>query len=169
METKEFIRIELESLQRNLAPILDGLAPAEVAWQPSETCNSIGLTLFHTFRTEDFFVQELMRSLPQVWVKDKWYVRFNLPEEERGRHYKAEQVKAFVAPDLVLLRGYNTAVRAETLEYLKDLKPEDFHRKITTPRSETTVAGFFSNIVIHTAQHTGEVSYLRGLQRGLNR
>jgi hypothetical protein len=168
MESAEFIRIELDSLQSNLDSVLKGLTQAEIAWQPVDTCNSIGLILFHTARSEDFFVQELMRNQLQVWEKDKWYVSFNLPEKERGRHYGAEQVKAFIVHELTDLQNYTAAVRAETMDYLEDLKPEDFQRKITTPRSETTVAGFFSNIVIHTAQHLGEMSYLRGLQRGLN-
>ena len=169
MEAKEFIRTALESIQRNLEPVLDGLTQAEVKHQPAQDLHSIGLILFHTARSEDFFVQELMRGKPQVWEKSRWYVTFNVPIEERGRHYKAEQVNAFVSPDLGELRGYFVAVRRETLDYLGSLNPEDFHRNIKTPRGETTVGGFFSNIISHAAQHTGEMSYLRGLQRGLNK
>ena len=169
METKEFIHLTLESLQRNLDAVLDGLTPAEVVWQPAVSLNPIGLILFHTGRSEDFFIQELVRGQPQVWSRDKWYQRFRLPEEERGRHYKAEQVNAFASPDLGELRDYFAAVRAATLDCLKSLTPADFERKVTTPRGENTVSGFFSNIINHGAQHTGEISYLRGLQRGLNK
>jgi hypothetical protein len=169
METTDFICTALESLQRSLDSVLEGLTRAEITWQPAEHCNSIGLILFHTTRSEDFFVQELMRNQPQVWEKDQWYVRFNIEEKERGRHYGLEQVKAFIVPEFSDLRDYNVAVRRATLYYLKDLKPEDFIRGITTPRGQSTVAGFFSNILIHAAQHLGEMSYLRGIQRGLNK
>lgn len=54
--TKEFIRTVLEDLQRSLDTILDGLTQDEVAWQPTDTLNSIGLILFHTARSEDFFI-----------------------------------------------------------------------------------------------------------------
>ena len=168
METKEFIRNVLDGLQRNLDTVLEGLTQEEIAWQPAIDRNPIGLILFHTARSEDFFVQQLMRRKPQVWEKAGWYIRFNLPVEERGRHYTAEQVNSFITPDLTEMRNYYTEVREQTLEYLKDLKPEDYYREITTPRGTTTVAGFLSNIVSHAAQHIGEMSYLRGLQRGLN-
>jgi len=166
--TKEFIRTVLDNLQRSLDTVLDGLTQAEVAWQPTDTLNSIGLILFHTARSEDFFIQELVRRQPQVWEKDKWFEKYGFPSEERGRHYKAEQVKNFVSPDLALLKAYNASVRAHTLDYLTNLTQEEYHRVVTTPRGERPVSGFLSNITIHAAQHTGEISYLRGLQRGLN-
>src|SRR3972149_3078010 len=162
MKTKEFGRMVLEGLQLSLERVLEGLTPAEIAWQPAPSLNPMGLILFHTARSEDFFIQELVRRQPQVWERDEWYIRFNLPKGERGRHYKAEQVDAFISPDIGHLRSYNAAVREETLNYLDGLAPEDFHRVVTTPRGERTVAGFFSNIVSHTAQHLGEMSYLRG-------
>jgi hypothetical protein len=169
METKEFIRITLEGLSHSLEPVLKGLTPAEIAWQPAPNLNPIGLILFHTARSEDFFIQELVQRQPQVWEREQWYVRFNFPKEERGRHYKAEQVNAFISPDIDNMRNYFTAVREGTLKCLDGLKPEDFHRVVTTPRGERTVAEFFSNIASHAAQHLGEMSYLRGLQRGLNK
>lgn len=166
--TKGFIKLVLEDLQRSLDTVLDGLTQAEVAWQPTQSLNSIGLILFHTARSEDFFIQELVRRQPQVWEKDKWFEKFKFTREERGRHYTAEQVKAFVPPDIAELKTYNASVRAHTLEYLEELTPEEFHRVVTTPRGERTVAGFLSSIITHAAQHTGEISYLRGMQRGLN-
>ncbi|MFC1900784.1 DinB family protein, partial [Chloroflexota bacterium] len=140
----------------------------EIAWQSATDLNSIGLILFHTARSEDFFIQELVRQQPQIWEASGWTRHFNMTLEERGRHYKAEQVNAFVPPDIGDIRKYFTEVRAQTLEYIKTLKPEDYSREITTPRGTNTVHGFLTNIIKHSAQHAGEISYLRGLKRGLN-
>lgn len=166
--TKEFIRSVLDDLQQSLDTVLEGLTQTEVAWQPTDTLNSISLILFHTARTEDFFIQELVRGQSQVWEKDKWFEKYGLPIEERGRHYTAEQVKAFASPELAQLKAYNTSVRAHTLDYLAGVTQEEYHRVVTTPRGERPVSGFLSSIITHAAQHTGEISYLRGLQRGLN-
>jgi hypothetical protein len=65
--------------------------------------------------------------------------------------------------------SYYTAVRASTLEYLGSIKMEEFERKVKLPFGEFSVAGVFSLLVGHTAQHTGEISYLRGLQRGMDK
>ncbi len=168
METSEFIVTVLNGMQSSLDTILEGLTPTEIAWQPTKDLNSIGLILFHTARSEDFFVQEITRRNTQVWEKDEWYKRFNFPKEERGRHYKAEQVNSFVTPSLENLKSYYVAVRKENLAYIEGLTIEDFNKEVKTPRRETTVGGFLANVVNHTAQHIGEMSYLRGLQRGLN-
>ena len=165
---KEFIQTVLEDLQRSLDTILDGLTHDEVVWQPTDTLNSIGLIFFHTARTEDFFIQELVRRKSQVWEKDKWFEKYGFPIEERGRHYTVEQVKAFISPNLTQLKAYNTSVRAHTLDYLTELTIDEYQRVVTTPRGERPVSGFLSTIITHSAQHTGEISYLRGLQRGLN-
>ena len=166
--TRAFIKIVLDDLQKSLDTALTGLTQGEVAWQPNSTLNSIGLVLFHTARSEDFFIQELVRKQPQVWEKDRWYERCGLPAEERGRHYRAEQVKAFVSPDVGLLKAYQASVRDHTLDYLSSVTAEEYHRVVTTPRGERPVSGFLASIITHAAQHTGEISYLRGLQRGLN-
>lgn len=169
METKEFAGFILEGLQRTLDMVLDGLAREEIAWQPAKDLNSIGLILFHTARSEDFFMQELVRKQRQIWETGGWMAKFGMPYEERGRHYSAAQVNTFVPPDLDEMRKYFTEVRRQSLEYISTLKPEDYSKEITTPRGANTVAGFISNIIMHSAQHTGEMSYLRGLKRGLNK
>lgn len=167
--TKGFIKSVLNDLKMNLDTIIDGLTQEEISWKPKDTLNSIGLILFHTFRTEDFFIQELVRVKTQIWEKDKWYEQFGLTAEERGRHYQEEQVKTFVTPELRLLIEYDTSVRRETERYVSGLTEDEYHRIVTTPRGERPVSGFLNSIITHRAQHTGEISYLRGLQRGLNK
>jgi hypothetical protein len=166
--TKAFIRATLEDVQRSLDAVLTGLNRKEVDWQPTDTLNSIGLILFHAVRSEDFFIQELVRKEPQVWEKDRWFERYGFPREERGRHYKPEQVKAFVSPVIELLKTYGRSVREHTMDYLSGLTAEEYSRVVKTPRGERPVSGFLSSIITHAAQHSGEISYLRGLQRGLN-
>ena len=54
-------------------------------------------------------------------------------DDDGGAHYTAEQVAAFVVPDLKDLFAYAEAVRKDTLEYLKGLKPKDFDKKVNLP------------------------------------
>ncbi|UCD08004.1 MAG: DinB family protein [Dehalococcoidales bacterium] len=166
---KGFTKNVLNDLQSSLDTVLGGLTQEEISWKPKETLNSIGLILFHTFRTEDFFIQELVRQQTQVWEKEKWFEKFGFTAEERGRHYQEEQVKTFVCPELSLLVDYNISVRRETDSYISGLTEDEYHRIVTTPRGERPVSGFLNSIITHRAQHTGEISYLRGLQRGLNK
>jgi hypothetical protein len=188
METKELIQIGLANVKRALDRTLDGLTPDEVKWHPKPDCNSIGLILFDIARSEDTSVQTRLRGKPQLWESEKWYQKLGKDVSDPGGHYTGEQVAAFVVPELKGLLEYAEAVRKQTLEYLKDLTPADYDKKVnlppmgpppsaapagTAPRPspyrDLTVASFLMMNVTHFAQHAGEISYLRGLQRGINK
>ena len=169
MELKDYIRIELDGLERGFKRVLNGLNQDEVMWRPVCGCNSIGLILFHTARWEDSFVQAHLQGKTEVWENEKWYQKLNLAENEVGAHYTAEQVNAFPVPKLADMLSYYNAVRAQTLDYLKKMTAGSFDKKITMPHfGELALAAIFSIIVGHSSQHIGEISYLRGLQRGMN-
>jgi uncharacterized damage-inducible protein DinB len=169
LEAKEYLSIELDGLDRNINRVTDGLTQEEVAWRPAYGANSIGLILFHIARSEDSFIQARLQEKPELWETGKWHEILKMPKDEAGAHYTAEQVNAFPVPILENLMAYATAVRAATREYFSSLTAESFDRKITMPRfGEMPVAVMLSLTVGHAAQHTGEISYLRGLQRGLD-
>jgi hypothetical protein len=77
-------------------------------------------------------------------------------------------VDRFPVSDLPETMKYLEAVRKATRDYVKNLKPEDFDRMIAMggPFGEMSEAAILSIVVTHTAEHLGEISYLRGLQRG---
>lgn len=169
MEAKEFLTIELNGQDRNLKRVTDGLTQEEIAWRPTYGANSIGLILFHVGRSEDSFIQARLREQPEIWETGKWYERLNVSKDEAGAHYTAEQVNAFPVPKLENLLAYMMAVRSETKEYVNSLSAESFDRVITLPRfGDMPVAALLSLTVGHAAGHLGEISYIRGLQRGLD-
>jgi hypothetical protein len=190
METTELIRIGLGNVKRLLDRTLDGLTPAEIKWQPRPDANSIGIILFDIARSEDASIQSRLQGKPQLWESEKWYQKLNKSANDSGGHYTAEQVAAFVVPNLKDLLGYSEAVREQTLEYLKDLTAGQLDKKVelppmgpppTAPSAGTpnqprlppfrdmTVGSMLMMNVTHLAQHAGEISYLRGLQRGMNK
>ena len=80
------------------------------------------------------------------------------------------QVNAFQVPELEKILAYYDAVRDATKAYLRAMKPEDFDEKITFPNfGEMHRATVFSMLAIHTSEHIGEIAYLRGLQRGIDK
>ncbi|MFC1915012.1 DinB family protein [Chloroflexota bacterium] len=170
MELKEYIRIELEDLGRELTKVMNGLTQQEFAWRPACGCNSMGIILFHIAKIEDWFVQDKFQNKPEVWDIEKWYQKLSLPENEAGINYTVEQVNAFPVPAIKDLLAYHDAVRLRTLDYLKDLTASKFDSKITLSwTGEITFAATISIMTGNTAQHIGEMSYLRGLQRGLDK
>jgi len=186
MEMKELIQNGLENVKRGFDRTLDGLTPAELKWQPRPDANSIGLILFHSIRTEDFSIHRLQGKL-QLWESEKWYQKFHKAIDDGGAHYTEEEVAAFVVPDLKELFAYAEAVRKDTIEYLKGLKPGDFDKKVDMPPPPARIAipgarpapprppfnpivgSMLLMVVTHLSQHAGEISYIRGLQRGMDK
>lgn len=168
MELKDYILMELDGLERGLKRAADGLTHMEVCWQPGHGCNSIGLIIYHIARSEDMFVQTRLRQTTEVWEANKYWEPLKVSKDEAGAHYTPEQVDQFPVSDLAQTMKYLDHVRKETKDYVKGLKPEDFDRMIAMggPFGEMPVAAILNIVVGHTNQHIGEISYLRGLQRG---
>jgi len=170
MELQHYIGIELSGLKMAMGRALDSLTQQEVIWRPSSGCNSIGLILFHVARSEDSFIQGMLQEKPEIWKSEKWYEKLNLSADEEGAHYTVEQVNAFQVPELNDILAYYDAVRVRTKECLRGMKLEELDKKVTFPNvGELPTATIFSFLVAHTSQHTGEMSYLRGLQRGMDK
>ena len=169
MELRDYIKSELDGLKRGSTRVLNTLTQQEIMWRPACGCNSMGLILFHVARSEDSFVQANLQGKPQIWESGKWYNKLNMVESETGSHYTVDQVNAFPVPDMKDLLAYYDNVRTKTLDYLNGLTPDAFDKKVKLPFGEFTVAGVFSIIVSHTAQHMGEISYLRGMLRGMDK
>ena len=172
MNLSDFILDNLDLTQRALMAAIDGLTTEELTWRPGAEANPIGFILWHQARCEDTYIQSLIRQQPQVWVSDKWYQKLNLPEDawENGNDYTVEQVAAFPVPKLQDLLDYAEAVRAQTVEYLNGITPDKFDEVIQQPEFRgITVGKLFSYMLSEITQHIGQIAYLRGLQRGLDK
>ena len=171
MYVSDFIKFELDRIKQATDKAVGDLTPAELKWQPKSECNPIGLLYFHMARAEDRFVQEFIQKKPRIWESDKWYDRVGLPADDAGgMGYTPEQVAAFVPPELKKMQDFSSAVHDKTVEYLKNMSDAKFDEKITIPRfGEVTVGNVWTIILAHLRQHCGEISYMRGLQRGLNK
>lgn len=166
-----FILDTLSNTQRILKMAVDGLTQEELAYQPDKESNSIGFILWHQIRAEDVMIQGMILQKPELWETESWCTKLGFPEgtAEDGGGYTAEQVALFRVPELKLLMDYGDAVRAQTLAFIHDLTPEKLDEVVKSPVFEMTVGKTLSLLVCELALHTGQVSYLRGLQRGINK
>lgn len=105
-----------------------------------------------------------------MWQREGWHQRLGLPERDSGFRYTAQQVAGLPTFDLDELMAYYDAVRRETLAYLERMTQADLE---TCPQLERrpgySVGRMFSHVIVEESQHLGQVAYLRGVQRGLNK
>ncbi len=183
MPTKELIQGGFAGVKRSLDRTLNTLTPYELKWQPRSDANSMQIILFHMARSEDSAVQARIQKKPELWESEKWYEKLGKDAKDNGGHYTCDQVNAFAVSDTKDLLAYFEAVRGKTLEYLNSLNEEGMERKFTMPAygpppapgqpprppMELTVASMLLNTVTHLVQHIGEISYIRGIQRGMDK
>jgi uncharacterized damage-inducible protein DinB len=174
MEARDIIRLGLSNAQRSVNRTLEGLTPEELRWQARPDANSIGLILFHMSRSEDSFVHKFILGQPQLWEREKWHERLGKAASDSGAHYTPAEVAAFAVPPLIEMQAYAEAVRKETLAYLEKATASEMDRRVELPQTgrlpfEPVVGVLLTFTVTHLAQHAGEISYLRGLQRGMDK
>ena len=75
-----------------------------------------------------------------------------------------EQVAAFPVPELGVLLQYGEAVRARTIEFIKNLEPAGLSRILEHPRlGKVTVGELIIRLLVEVNQHIGQIGYIHGL------
>lgn len=180
MELTTFIEQNLDECKRRLYRTLQGLTPEELAWRPGPEANSIGFMLWHVARVEDRWLHRYAYDTTEIWERDGWYARCGLPVSDTGVGYTSAQIASFPHPDLATLQAYFDAVRQALVAYLHGLTPEalDVHpHRIPFPEvsggrqlpDDFTITRMFRQLIGEENQHFGQIAYLRGLQRGLDK
>ena len=171
METRDFILDTLERTQNAVMETVNGLSHEELKWLPGAEANTIGFILWHQIRCEDSIMQGMIQRKSPIWVSDGWHQRFKLTEnpDDDGWGFTAEQVAAFPIPELKDLLEYAEVTRTQTINYLKAVTADELNKVVQTPLGELTIGQSLALLLCEIIQHTGQIAYLRGLQRGLDK
>ena len=166
MDFKQIIRLGLEEYYADLLRALDGLSEEERRFQPDPGSHHIDFAVWHMARVEDGWIQRFVRRTEQVWTRDGWSDKLGIPATDNGYGYSAEQVANLPRFALDDVMEYYGAARKETFDFLEGLSADDLDRHPEPERY--SVGNMFTHVIVEEAQHTGQVAYLRGLQRGIN-
>ena len=167
MEAKELVLRSLEQSQGYLTKALDGLTQEEAAWYPSVECNSIAFILWHLARVEDFFVNRVIQREKELYEAEGWQEKLGTPA--KAYQYTVEELQTWPVPKLEVLRGYAETVRKKTLAFLDAIPPEKLSEVPRPDRSPDSIGATLGRISTEIALHVGQICYLRGIQRGLDK
>ena len=171
MDATQMIEETFLELEHELERALDALTPNELAWRPNTEANGIGFTFWHVSRAEDNWVAGFALQQPTLFARDGWAEKWSIPAEDTGFGYGPEQLAAFPALPVDEVWEYRRAVRRQSLDYLKTLKPEDFDYSPPTDHPgvrDTTSAACSPTWPARSASTWATSSTSGGLQRGIN-
>jgi hypothetical protein len=169
MQLAEELVKSLKQSQGYLTRALDGLTQEEAAWSPAPESNSIAFILWHITRIEDFYFIHVIQRQNELYESEGWREKLGTPAKESGYGYTVDQLRAWPVPKLEILRGYFDSVRKRTKALLSDISPEKLSELARPERPPDTVGDVLCRIATDIALHTGQIAYLRGIRRGLNK
>jgi hypothetical protein len=154
--------------------LCDGLSEEQLHWQPENHPNHMMFAMWHAYRSEDEIIHGLLTRTPSVFVREDWARRLPVAEPGNppfGTGLSRAQIAA-VRLRLSDLLEYAEAVGAAVQAYADSLSDEQAAEVIPLAffapvypmldsMSRAEVLAFFC--IGHTAEHLGEVQYIKGL------
>lgn len=154
--------------------LCEGLTEDQLYWQPEGHPNHIAFAIWHAYRSEDEIIHGLLMQRPSLFTTGGWADRIPVAEPGNppfGTGLTREQI-ARVRPGIDALFEYAEAVGDAVQAYADSLTPADGEQTVPLPffapvypmldtMSRAEVLTFFS--IGHTAEHLGEVQYIKGL------
>jgi len=169
MDFKDIVHKGFDQFLEELKKSLDTLTPEERRFQPSPDSHHIDFVVWHMARVEDDWVQRFAQQNPTVWQRDDWHTRFGMPERESGFGYSLEQVRDLPTFDMDQMLEYFDAVRVNTNAFLNAMSESDLSTEPHPRRPGVTLMDMWGHVMIEEAEHLGQVAYIRGIQRGLDK
>jgi len=170
MDFREILKMGLAEYMEDLVDALEGLSSEERRFQPTPESHHVDFVVWHMARVEDGLVNRVIRRGQQIWERDGWAEKLGLPERDSGFGFSAEQVANLPQFDFDGLMEYYKSVRTEVFQYIDGLTSENLEvRPSPERRPDETVGKVLSHLLVEEAEHVGQVAYLRGIQRGLNK
>ena len=154
--------------------LVQDLSPEQLRWQPDGHDTSILFALWHTYRAADELCHGLVLGRPSVFADGGWSARLPVAQTGAspfGNGLTREQIGRLDL-DIGELSAYAKAVGASIADGLAGLSDAQASEEISLP----FFTGVYPNVdrvtrleaitffaIGHTAEHLGEVQFLKGL------
>ena len=150
---------------------LDGLSDDELSWRPTLESNTIDWMVWHMARVEDNLVNVVLQRRDPIWARDGWGERLGISYGGAGAGMTIDEIRAMGEIDVGRVMDYYRSIREETSNYFENVMTvEDLSRVIEhTNFRGWTGAGILGRLLCEEAEHLGQIEYLRGMMRGMNK
>ena len=150
---------------------LDGLSDDELQWQPTLHANSIDWMVWHMARVEDNLINVVLQNHAPIWERDRWGERLSISYTGAGAGMTMGEIRAMGRIDVQSVMDYYRSIRNQTSDYFTNTMSEDDLLRVIehTNFRGWTGAQILGRLLCEEAEHLGQIEYLRGMMRGLNK
>ncbi len=161
----------LQEAFEKLERALDGLGEDELNWRPTLQSNSIDWMVWHMARVEDNLINVVLQNHGAIWERDNWSGRLAITYAGAGAGMTMREIGEMGRIDVPKVLEYYRSVRQSTADYFEDgMSESDLSRTIEhTNFRGWTGAQILGRLLCEEAEHLGQIEYLRGMMRGLNK
>ena len=163
------IKSGLDEYYEILNQALDTLTQEELVFKPKIHSNNIVFLVWHMAIIEDWLVNVILSGNEKIWIINKYYEDFPALKDKRGYGFSQEELDGFPNMDIEWLISYYDVVRSRTNNLLESIIEKDLSLKYTFKTGEVTGYFILGRLITELSQHLGQISYIRGMLRGLNR
>jgi len=164
MDVKPLVKAMLARNREVMESTMADVESLHAEWVPPGKAMPLGALYVHVLTAEDFFIHGLLQGGAPMW-DSTWKDKMGLSEPRPPRGEPWDDWARRVRMDMPKLREYARAVFAATDGYIDSLSEADFGREIEFFGRKMPLVAFFLGVMCtHCANHTGEISTLKGLQ-----
>ena len=166
MGSIDYFRSAMKSAHKSLLDVIEDLTDEQLHFRPLDQGNHIAFIIWHYVRTEDMVLNFLLQKKKPVWNEEGWDEKLGMDPRAQGTGMTDEQAAAIKIQDKSAFLKYVENTFSSSEAYLDGLKDEDLDQvhelAVMGKRSLYEVVG--GTILQHSANHIGEIQYVRGLQ-----
>ena len=150
---------------------LDGLTDDELRWQPTLGSNPIDWMVWHMARVEDNLINVVLQHQDPTWERDGWGERTGIPYTGAGAGMTMDEIRAMGRINVPKVMEYYRSVRSQTSHYFQNVMQEDDLSRVIGHSNFRgwTGARILGRLLCEEAEHLGQIEYLRGMMRGINK
>lgn len=161
MELQQHIKNTIDNARRYLNATMQDVTHEQFNWQPAGLTNPMSCTYFHIASAEDFFLNRVIKGGALAFMSDDWAQKTGVTQipGPRGGWDQFRQKSFEIGP----IREYALHVQGMVDAYVNVLTPEELAREVVSMGKAATVASIFNSMTVHSAFHTGEIAFIKGL------
>ena len=148
---------------------LNSLSEEEILWKPNPHSNNIIFLIWHMALVEDNLINKVLLGKERIWITENYYKDFPELRNETGFAFNQEKLDKFPIVDIDWLMNYHNILREGTIKFITNIEDEDLSLDYTFGIRQ--VKGYFviGRLMTELSQHLGQVTYIRGMIRGLDK